>query len=176
MSVATSASIHTVTAFSSISTRVLSFMNAPPPVAMTLARPSNNLAITRRSPSRKWSSPKRSNISGMVSPAAISISASASTKSSFSRDANRRPMVDFPTPMRPISAIGRSNRRSKREYGCSMTRGLYTGRLLGAKGTQLRCYGRHYVKIDQSSSGYCCHIWSPLSPAKPGRRTGSCAR
>jgi hypothetical protein len=62
-SVSRSASIHTATHRSRISARVCGFTNAPPPVAITFGAPLIRRAITRRSPSRKFSSPKRAQIS-----------------------------------------------------------------------------------------------------------------
>ena len=58
-------------------------------------------AITRRSPSRKCASPKRSKISEIVIPAARSISSSASTNGIPSRCARRRPIVDLPDAHQP---------------------------------------------------------------------------
>src|SRR3954451_9024225 len=46
----------------------------------------------------------------MLSPAAASISSSASTKGRPSRFASRRPTVDLPAPIIPISAIDFSGR------------------------------------------------------------------
>ena len=94
-----------------INRRVSSFRKAPPPVAMTFGGPSSKRLITRRSPSRKYSSPNRSNISGMLIPAADWISSSESTKSTPSCEANDRPTVDFPAPIMPTSTSERSSFR-----------------------------------------------------------------
>jgi hypothetical protein len=85
--------------------RVASFMKAPPPVAITLGGPSIRRAITRRSPSRKLGSPKRSNISAILWSAASSISSSESANGRPSRFARRRPTVDLPAPISPTSTI-----------------------------------------------------------------------
>ena len=45
-------------------------MKAPPPIASTSGSPASSRRITRRSPSRNSRSPKRSNSSGIVQPAA----------------------------------------------------------------------------------------------------------
>src|SRR5262245_8657048 len=87
--------------------RVSAFMNAPPPVATTCAPPSSRRAITRASPERNSGSPRVAKISSIDMPAAISISASASTNGMSSRCARRRPIDDLPAPIMPTSTIAR---------------------------------------------------------------------
>ena len=62
-STSTGASSQTVIARSLSSSRVRGSTNTPPPVAMTRTSPSTSRATSRRSPSRKSASPKRSNTS-----------------------------------------------------------------------------------------------------------------
>ena len=90
--------------------RVSRSMKAPPPVASTSGSPASRRRMTRRSPSRKSGSPKRANSSGMVRPAASSISASASRNGRPSRAASRRPMLVLPAPIRPTSTTLRPAR------------------------------------------------------------------
>ena len=85
--------------------RVSASMKAPPPVASTSGSPASRRRITRRSPSRNSRSPKRSNSSAMVQPAASSISASASRKGRPSRAARRRPIEVLPAPISPTSTM-----------------------------------------------------------------------
>ncbi len=101
------------TALSPIRWRVSSRMKAPPPVAMTAGPLLSSRAITRASPSRKYGSPWVAKISGIVMPAAVSISVSASKNGSRSRAASRRPMVDLPAPIMPISTIERLSRAAE---------------------------------------------------------------
>ena len=63
--------------------------------------------MTRFSPARKYGSPCLSKISGMVMPAALSISVSASMKGIPSRAASLRPIDDLPAPIMPTSTIER---------------------------------------------------------------------
>ncbi len=63
--------------------------------------------MTRASPARKYGSPCLSKISGMVMPAALSISVSASTKGMPSRVASLRPIDDLPAPIMPTSTMER---------------------------------------------------------------------
>ena len=93
-------------ACSLIAARVSSFINAPPPVATTFRGPSSNLKMTRRSPSRKACSPWCSNISGMLQPAADSISSSASTNSISKLAERRRPIALLPAPIIPTRTKG----------------------------------------------------------------------
>jgi hypothetical protein len=69
---------------------------------------SSRRAITRASPSLKCASPWVSKISGIDIPAAASISTSASRKGSRNRADSRRPMVDLPAPIMPISTTDRA--------------------------------------------------------------------
>ena len=90
-----------------IAARVSAFMKAPPPVASTCGPLSSSRAITRASPARKYGSPCAAKISGMVMPAAFSISVSASTNGMPSRAASRRPIDDLPAPIMPTSTTER---------------------------------------------------------------------
>ena len=63
--------------------------------------------ITRCSPKRNSASPRVEKISGMVMPAARSISASASLKGMPKRCANLLPIDVFPAPIMPTSTIVR---------------------------------------------------------------------
>jgi hypothetical protein len=66
--------------------------------------------MTLRSPSRNASSPKRSKMSEMEQPAAVSISLSASRKAQPSFAASLRPTELLPAPIIPTSATVRFKR------------------------------------------------------------------
>jgi hypothetical protein len=77
---------------------------APPPRATTSGRPAR-ASRAARSRTRKPTSPSRSKISAMLSPAPRSTSASASTKPMPSLAASAAPTTDFPAPIIPTSQI-----------------------------------------------------------------------
>ena len=133
----------TETALLRIRARVSSLTNAPPPVASTWGGSSSSRAMTRRSPSRKAASPSSAKISGMVWPAAVSTSVSASTKGMSRAAARRRPMLLLPEPISPTRTMVRRFRAGAALMACHLQDGLERRHPCGISDNAEPAYLRH---------------------------------
>ena len=104
-----SASSQTAMPICSITSRLASARNAPPPVDTMPGGPESKRRSTSASRFRKNASPSRANMSAILDAAACSMAASLSTKGTLSCCAKARPTAVLPDPIIPTSTTVRFN-------------------------------------------------------------------